>query len=435
MKSARDVQSSLRTSRRGVPGSRTTRGRSLTPWLGAAALLHLVLWATWRERAEPKRGVNVVQQPELDAVEFDVVALERESVAPMSPARNDSAPNDHAPNRHAPNDHAPNDHMQVHDVVPTDLPSTKLVASREAVARPTQTTRQTSEPAVGSPARPVPEVSETRAANESTLGVGEHTASGEGAESGVVAMGAARRTPLPRAEAHVQLPVDRLAALGYGTPNKDVLRPLLDVAPSVVAEERLNQHLVQAIVETDRDRSMGIEGPVTNALHTAAMSVVVPTSLSKVVMAFGRDGKLADFRIMETNRGAGALKALEQRVKHLLANQTVRVPSGRAMEFVYEVKSEVLLPSGRAPGLAVEVLGIPLKAGRSEKSSKISILTPHLEFKSQSEPDPERNGKIAQTPPQLVWGMSVLGISADAVDIGAPERQVVHTRLIRQRVL
>lgn len=174
---------------------------------------------------------------------------------------------------------------------------------------------------------------------------------------------------------------------------------------------------------------------MTKALHTAAMGVVVPKSLSKVIVTIGRDGKLADFRILETNRDARALAALGERVKHLLAAQTVKVPPGRAVEFIYEVKSEVQLPSGRSPGLAVEVAGIPVKKGRDEKSSKISILTPILKFESQSQPDPERNGKVTQTLPQLVYGISVLGLDADPVDLLAEERQVVHTRLIQQRVL
>jgi hypothetical protein len=125
---------------------------------------------------------------------------------------------------------------------------------------------------------------------------------------------------------------------------------------------------------------------------------------------------------------------LGERVKHLLANQKVRVPPGRAVEFIYELKSEVLLPSGRAPGLGVEVLGVPLKKAE-EKSSKISILTPIVKFEPLVEPDPDRNGKVTQTLPQLSAGISVLGLDADPVDIAATARQVVHTRLLQQRVL
>lgn len=226
----------------------------------------------------------------------------------------------------------------------------------------------------------------------------------------------------------------RLEALGIGKPNAAALQPYLTPQPLALAQDRLDQNLAQAILDADRDHSVGIEGPITNALHTGAMSTIEPRSLSKVAIIIGSDGKLVDFRILQTNRNARGLHALGERVKHLLANQKVRVPPGRAVEFIYELKSEVLLPSGRAPGLGVEVLGVPLKKAE-EKSSKISILTPIVKFEPLVEPDPDRNGKVTQTLPQLSAGISVLGLDADPVDIAATARQVVHTRLLQQRVL
>lgn len=226
----------------------------------------------------------------------------------------------------------------------------------------------------------------------------------------------------------------RLEALGIGKANAAVVQPYLSPQPVALAQDRLEQNLAQAILDADRDHSVGIEGPVTNALHAGAVGTVEPRSLSKVAVIIGSDGKLVDFRILQTNRNARGLHALGERVKQLLANQTVRVPSGRAVEFIYEVKSEVLLPSGRAPGLGVEVLGKPLKKAE-DKSSKVSILTPVVKFEPMVQADPDRNGKVTQTLPQLSAGISVLGLDADPVDIAAAARQVVHTRLLQQRVL
>lgn len=226
-----------------------------------------------------------------------------------------------------------------------------------------------------------------------------------------------------------------LEQLGYGTPHAAALQPYLHVDATASAQNRLDQNLAQAIVDSDRDRSNGVEGPITHAIHLAAMAVVVPTSLSKIAVIVGSNGKLADVRVISTNRDARALANFSARLSKLLADKTIRVPNGRAMEFIYEIKSDVQLPSGRAPGLGVEVLGMPLKQGRAENSSKLSILTPKLKFESVSQPDPERNGKVTQIPPQVVIGMSVLGVDADLVDLGAKERQVVHTRLIEQHVL
>jgi hypothetical protein len=243
------------------------------------------------------------------------------------------------------------------------------------------------------------------------------------------------RSPNGDHRASVGKPRLSLAELGYGTPQPDALEPYLDVNITASAQSRLDQNLAQGVIDRDRDRSNGIEGPVTEALHKAAMAVVVPTSLSKIAIIVGGNGKLADVEIISTNRDARALATLSNRLKTLLANQTIRVPNGRAVEFIYEIKSDVLLPSGRAPGFGVEVLGLPLKTGRADNSTKLSILTPKFKFGPVSEPDPERNGKVTQTLPQLSIGLSVVAIDGDLVDVGANERQVVHTRLIRQRVL
>jgi hypothetical protein len=165
------------------------------------------------------------------------------------------------------------------------------------------------------------------------------------------------------------------------------------------------------------------------------MAVVTPDSLAKVAIVIGSDGKVADFRVIETNQDARLLQEVGERLKGLIASQHVRVPSGRAVEFTYELRSEVLLPSGRSPGLEVSMFGLPVKPGRNKKSSKISILQPKIGFEPTSLPNPDKNGQLLQTPPQLVIGVTILGLDMDPVDIAAPARQVVHTRLLRQRVL
>jgi hypothetical protein len=395
----------------------------MVPWLALAAAVHALIWAAWRGEA---RSALVVQLPDAVAnIEVEILPPEAtQSKATQSEALRQVASEPEG------------------SVEPSATEGRAF--ARGAASTPTE--QRTNAPSSVPPLADVDATHEAGAAMIDGAPTAESeardVADGDDAHPRVASAQTSKTSTdaLPSsiasaAAAPSVTPSDRLAALGYGVPNAAALRPYLNVSPAAIAEDRLNQHLAQATVDQDRDHSLGIEGPITNAVHTAAMSVVVPKSLSKVAITIGRDGKLADFRIIETNRDARALKALGERVKRLLANQTVRVPSGRAMEFIYEVKSEVLLPSGHAPGLAVEVLGIPVKKGRDEKSSKISILTPHIAFKSQSQADPERNGKVTQTLPQLVYGISVLGLNADAVDIGAPERQVVHTRLVQQRVL
>lgn len=380
------------------------RQRNFAPWLVAAAVLHCGVWALRRDYArEAAPATSVATAP---PVEFEISLQEPEGT-------------------------------QAADVPSADVPSVVAVETRQVRALERAASRAPArvDRRVVAPAPVATQLAETVAGESAGAEAGEPAVGRGGTDTTVGNSAEPSRASAQLESAASATPLERLAELGYGAPHAAALQPYLDVKPLVAAQERLDQHLAQAILDHDRDHSLGIEGPVTNALHTAAMGVVVPKSLSKVIVTIGRDGKLADFRILETDRDARALAALGERVKRLLAAQTVKVPPGRAVEFIYEVRSEVQLPSGRAPGLAVEVAGIPVKKGRDKKSSKISILTPTLKFESQSQADPDRNGKVTQTLPQLVYGISVLGFDGDPVDLLANERQVVHTRLLQQRVL
>ncbi len=362
------------------------------PWLVAAAAAHGLLWFIWRvERKTDEVAAHRVS----DVVELDLV-YEENATNSGSDTRTFPAVGE-AVKQATNSAHARKELA----------PSTRVAAGERIAPSSDGASDGAPDAPWAEEKTPSEEVGERQVATEGTAG-SRASASGD--------------------------PTARLADLGIGRPNAAALRPYLDHQPLALAQDRLDQNLAQAIVDRDRDHSMGVEGPITNALHTGAMATIAPRSLSKIAIIIGRDGKLADFRIIETNRDARGLHALGERVKNLLANQVVRSPSGRPMEFIYELKSEVLLPSGRAPGLGVEVLGLPLKEAE-DKSSKLSILTPKLKFESLAVPDPEKNGKITQTPPQIGFSLSILGVDADPVDIGSTGRQVVRTRLIQQRVL
>lgn len=372
------------------------RGRlAFVHWLAVAAAVHGLVWCVWRVERKTNAAVS---NPMADVVELELLY----EVTTAAEAADDNA--------------KPSPEVAIAlDEAPRPVGSDRAEVARSAQAAET--------------AKHVPPSSDDVAVGLIEAQPGE-TPTADGASersSSLVQAGA------PRAPASGD-PAARLAELGIGRHNAAALRPYLDHQPLALAQDRLDQNLAQAIVDRDRDHSMGVEGPITNALHTGAMGTIAPRSLSKIAIIIGRDGKLADFRIIETNRDARGLHALSERVRNLLGNQVVRLPSGRPMEFIYELKSEVLLPSGRAPGLGIEVLGLPLKSAE-DKSTKLSILTPKLKFESLVEPDPEKNGKITQTPPQIGISTAILGIDGDPVDIGSTGRQVVRTRLIRQRVL
>jgi hypothetical protein len=157
--------------------------------------------------------------------------------------------------------------------------------------------------------------------------------------------------------------------------------------------------------------------------------------VSRVALVVGSDGKLADFRILGSNQNTAALNEVGKKLRLALESQPLRLPNGRPVEFTYELTSEVLLPSGRAPGVAVDVLGLPVKQGRHKKSQSISILKPRIGVVTPSVADIDRNGQVQKLPPALDVGVTILGLGFDPVDLGAQARQVVHARLLQQRVL
>ena len=104
------------------------------------------------------------------------------------------------------------------------------------------------------------------------------------------------------------------------------------------------------------------------------------------------------------------------------------------MELSFDVESKVQLPSGRAPGKAVEVLGIPLTDKEFEDSTTIDILSPKLKLEMVKVPKPGHPGETMEIPAIQV-GITLLGVNGDLSDVLASARQVVQTKLVRQRVL
>jgi hypothetical protein len=311
-------------------------------WLVAAAAVHaLLLTGLWRARA-PEPQAPVAALPRAVATEIEVALDVQEP-------------------RMAPG-----------------------VANAGAAAQPPSV----SEPVPGTARnlRSAPLVDAPSAAEPSQTAL----AGDDGASAFAITSSAPTETPGPSSAPAAAAPTRSLAELGYGKTLGATVSPYLEYAPLAAAQARLDRNLAQATLDRDRNRSQGMDGPFANALRQAAFAVVAPDSLAKVALIIDADGKLADFRIVSSNQDPALLRKLAEGVARELAWQRIRMPNGRAIEFIYEVKSEVLLPSGRPRGLA---------------------------------------------PPAVVLTLPGVALDADPVDIGAVGRQVVHTRLLGQRVL
>lgn len=93
-----------------------------------------------------------------------------------------------------------------------------------------------------------------------------------------------------------------------------------------------------------------------------------------------------------------------------------------------------LLPSGRKPAEGVSLFGVPLGQRDSDKEPMVRILEPHVGTSKVKVPKsglPDEDIAV----PLLDVGIQLLAASPDPADWVAPARQLVHTKLVKQRVL
>ncbi len=201
-----------------------------------------------------------------------------------------------------------------------------------------------------------------------------------------------------------------------------------------LAEDRLERNMAQAILEHDQHRSLGAEGPVIRALTHSAMGASPPRSKARFLVVTNEHGYVGHVEVLSTNLGFNEWTSVAEKALAALSQIQLRAPEGRRLELILDVESKVALPSGRAPGKSVSVLGIPLSESEFEDSTKIEILSPKLKLEMVKVPKPGSSGETMEIPAIQV-GITVLGVNGDLADVLAPARQVVHTKLVRQRVL
>jgi len=196
---------------------------------------------------------------------------------------------------------------------------------------------------------------------------------------------------------------------------------------------RLELSLQQQALERDLAVGLGPEGPLLEALRRATQAFTVILNGRALLRAtLNREG-LLELTLLQATQDAAAWSEVARRVRQTLQKRPVHLPSqARALQLDVEVASSNQLPSGADPGLGVDVLGIPLKKGKGPKSSRISLLKPHLSLEHESVPMPD--GETVELP-RLEVGFDVFGLAADPSDIGAKARRVVRARVTRARLL
>ena len=137
--------------------------------------------------------------------------------------------------------------------------------------------------------------------------------------------------------------------------------------------------------------------------------------------------------VLEANRDYDKWAEVARRSRITLASAALRPPAGaRGLELEVRVEVRDELPSGADPGLEVDLLGIPLKHGKGDRSARLSLLEPKVEVVEVEVPS--LSGQTVKLP-QLAIGVVPFGLAGDPADMGAKAQRRVHLTVTRRSVL
>jgi hypothetical protein len=352
---------------------------SLAPWLAFAAAAHvaLLLGALTAQRGAVPHAAAPATRAPADAV-TDPIWLEliaADSTAPRA-ADDDSA---NRPNTAGP--------------LPAEPMPTEPVASRAAAARVAA-----SEPAAVASASGAPDAP----AGPALPGTAEGAAAAPGGSGPQLSLR--------------DLGVDRGSNPFIGSVTEQPTeRQLLN--------QRLRRALRGEIAKQDQARGLGPEGPAVTAVTDLVMaSATAPNTSALLRVRTDGAGGVTLVDVLEADRDGDEWQRIAAELVRALAGKKLRVPAGsNGVSFQLRVVSRVQLPSGADPGLSVDVLGIPLKKGDGDRSTKLSILSPVIKEVEV----PDSNG--IRVP---VVSFAIVGAAGDLADIGAVARRLVSAYLV-----
>ncbi len=225
-----------------------------------------------------------------------------------------------------------------------------------------------------------------------------------------------------------------LADMGFGKPTPYALAP---AAPDRLsfAENNLERSMAQATLDEDRAIGLGSHALLTQTINQVATGLAPPRAKARLSVYADAQGNVTAIDVVEANRGFDSWRKVAEQALTALLGKRLSHQLGRPTRMIFEVESKVQLPSGRAPGANVTVLGIPIESSGDDESTQVKILTPEVKIEMVEVLDPASSGGDSVKVPVPMIKMTVLGVDGDLVDIAAPGRQVVHTHLLKQDVL
>jgi hypothetical protein len=199
------------------------------------------------------------------------------------------------------------------------------------------------------------------------------------------------------------------------------------------SQQRLARSMQQHTIEHDSQLGLGPQGPILRVLEREAVGSLAAAPSYAVVLAKLDDQGMLTLHLVEANRDHEQWAEVTRRAQVALASKTLRPPAGShglELEIRLDVRNQ--LPSGADPGLGVDLLGIPIKRGKGDRSAKLKLFEPKLEIEQVEVPSPS-GGTVKL--PQLAIGIFPFGLEADPSDLGAKAQRMVRVQVTRQTAL
>jgi len=204
-------------------------------------------------------------------------------------------------------------------------------------------------------------------------------------------------------------------------------------APSVPEAKRAAETALRAPArERERELGLGPEGPILGALGEATYASAAPVKGKASFLAIAdAAGVVISIEVLGCDGSRTEWSAAAASALAALRGKKLRMPSSaQRSEMTIDVVSEWKLPTGRDPGVDVDLLHLPLKKGEGPSSTKVSLIDPIPKVRvDMLEVSPGVKVPIVSV------SVDLLSIQGDPADIGAKPRRIVHTRLRSSKVL
>jgi hypothetical protein len=193
------------------------------------------------------------------------------------------------------------------------------------------------------------------------------------------------------------------------------------------ANQRLQASLRQQWFDSDRLRGLGPEGPIVAAARRLLVADDVLSETSAVLnIRVDGGGRVTDVHVLEASSQGRAWQMIAARLAKHLGPMTLRGPgSNQGWGVKLRLASALKLPSGLAPGLRTDILGLVLPGSAASGAASLS-LTPTSPL-----PMPEPIDRIGrQVDRVLPVELGLLKLTADVADLGSSAQRVVQVAVL-----